>query len=101
MKLAFSKPGKLVATDTWKSQCGTHGCSKKVKKKGYVRRMQPVKLTVTAAGLRDIQIKPSKAGRKLFKKTGKLQLYIELKFTPASGGPVRTVPRLIVLRKPK
>lgn len=101
MKLAFTKPGKLVATDSWRSQCGNSGCPKNAKKKGYIHRMKSVKLTVTAASVRNIQIKPSKAGRKIFKASGKLQLAVDLKFTPAGGGRVRTFQRLMVLRKPR
>jgi hypothetical protein len=56
-------------------------------KKGGKRLVRPVTLKPTAAGTVKVPLRPTRAGRKILKKRGKLRVRVRLTYTPTGGIP--------------
>jgi hypothetical protein len=98
-KLTFNVngPGNLSVVDA--SAAGA-SASAVVAKKGAAK-IKPASQSVAQAGQVTVVIRASKAGKKLLKQKGKLNVPIRVTFTPANGSPVAQGAKVKLKLKPR
>lgn len=91
-------PGVVAVTPAGGAQASAAMAKKKAKKPALVKSARKV---ATQAGKVKISIKPSKAGKKVLRKKGKLKAKVRLSFTPTGGTKKSTVKTITIKRKKK
>lgn len=86
-------PGTLVGVD---ARAATAAASISATTKP--KRIKKAKLSPTAAGIVQLPLRPTAAGRKTLRETGRLQVKVRVTFTP-TGGTAKTHSYSIALRK--